>query len=178
MYWCLYCIVLTYFIDGLQMPSYKSLIPLNDFISSKLTAKANRQLQDPLIIMTGNIPQWLPQVQPITSMTDIVETLALHISIFNLPFVVNYGNRGYSYSASSELVLLWCTLCMYTDVGCIMLSILVPLWDSSDALLCLFIRSRQSHDAFTCKFTDSLSLLSLVDYLILCSMWGLVLHGV
>lgn len=35
---------------------------LSDFINMKLTAKANRQLQDPLVIMTGNLPQWLPQI--------------------------------------------------------------------------------------------------------------------
>ncbi|KAL9895091.1 E3 ubiquitin-protein ligase ctrip isoform 1-T9 [Glossina fuscipes fuscipes] len=33
-----------------------------EFIHSKITAKANRQLQDPLVIMTGNLPQWLPQI--------------------------------------------------------------------------------------------------------------------
>ena len=33
-----------------------------DFLSSKLTAKANRQLQDPLVIMTGNLPPWLHQI--------------------------------------------------------------------------------------------------------------------
>nr|XP_046244673.1 E3 ubiquitin-protein ligase TRIP12 isoform X4 [Scatophagus argus] len=37
----------------------KELIPTSEFINSKLTAKANRQLQDPLVIMTGNIPTWL-----------------------------------------------------------------------------------------------------------------------
>uniref|UniRef100_A0A3Q0RXI7 E3 ubiquitin-protein ligase n=1 Tax=Amphilophus citrinellus TaxID=61819 RepID=A0A3Q0RXI7_AMPCI len=37
----------------------KEIIPTNEFINSKLTAKANRQLQDPLVIMTGNIPTWL-----------------------------------------------------------------------------------------------------------------------
>ncbi|KAG8520881.1 E3 ubiquitin-protein ligase TRIP12, partial [Galemys pyrenaicus] len=34
----------------------KEIIPTSEFINSKLTAKANRQLQDPLVIMTGNIP--------------------------------------------------------------------------------------------------------------------------
>jgi len=34
----------------------------SEFLSSKLTAKANRQLQDPLIIMTGNLPNWLPEI--------------------------------------------------------------------------------------------------------------------
>ncbi|XP_072248760.1 E3 ubiquitin-protein ligase TRIP12 isoform X12 [Leuresthes tenuis] len=37
----------------------KEIILTNEFINSKLTAKANRQLQDPLVIMTGNIPTWL-----------------------------------------------------------------------------------------------------------------------
>lgn len=31
-------------------------------MNAKLTAKANRQLQDPLAIMTGNIPMWLRQI--------------------------------------------------------------------------------------------------------------------
>ncbi|XP_011294459.2 E3 ubiquitin-protein ligase TRIP12 isoform X4 [Musca domestica] len=38
------------------------IIPQSDFIHPKITAKANRQLQDPLVIMTGNLPQWLPQI--------------------------------------------------------------------------------------------------------------------
>jgi E3 ubiquitin-protein ligase TRIP12 len=33
-----------------------------EFISNKLTAKANRQLQDPIIVMTGHLPQWLTQI--------------------------------------------------------------------------------------------------------------------
>jgi len=32
------------------------------FVNSKLTAKPNRQLQDPLVIMTGNLPTWLSQI--------------------------------------------------------------------------------------------------------------------
>lgn len=40
----------------------QSIIPQSDFIHPKITAKANRQLQDPLVIMTGNLPQWLPQI--------------------------------------------------------------------------------------------------------------------
>lgn len=31
-------------------------------ISKQIAAKANRQLQDPLVIMTGNLPQWLQQI--------------------------------------------------------------------------------------------------------------------
>ncbi len=34
----------------------------SEFINSKLTAKANRQLQDPLVIMTGHLPRWLPDL--------------------------------------------------------------------------------------------------------------------
>ncbi|XP_065365068.1 E3 ubiquitin-protein ligase TRIP12 isoform X3 [Calliphora vicina] len=38
------------------------IISQSEFIHPKITAKANRQLQDPLVIMTGNLPQWLPQI--------------------------------------------------------------------------------------------------------------------
>ncbi|XP_036174706.1 E3 ubiquitin-protein ligase TRIP12 isoform X5 [Myotis myotis] len=40
----------------------KEIIPTSEFNNSKLTAKANRQLQDPLVIMTGNIPTWLTEL--------------------------------------------------------------------------------------------------------------------
>ena len=40
----------------------KHIIGQHEFIHPKITAKANRQLQDPLVIMTGNLPQWLPQI--------------------------------------------------------------------------------------------------------------------
>lgn len=46
----------------LQNASCKEIIPTSEFINSKLTAKANRQLQDPLVIMTGNIPTWLTEL--------------------------------------------------------------------------------------------------------------------
>ncbi|XP_067948711.1 E3 ubiquitin-protein ligase TRIP12-like [Watersipora subatra] len=45
-----------------KMPLYKPVVQDSVFVSSKLAAKANRQLQDPLVVMTGNIPLWLPQV--------------------------------------------------------------------------------------------------------------------
>ncbi|XP_070173831.1 E3 ubiquitin-protein ligase TRIP12-like isoform X3 [Littorina saxatilis] len=38
------------------------LLSSTEYLSSKLTAKATRQLQDPLIIMTGNLPCWLSQI--------------------------------------------------------------------------------------------------------------------
>ncbi|CAG0886042.1 unnamed protein product, partial [Darwinula stevensoni] len=44
------------------LPSYQPILSQQDFLSSKLTAKANRQLQDPLVIMTGNLPPWLHQI--------------------------------------------------------------------------------------------------------------------
>ncbi|XP_060069438.1 E3 ubiquitin-protein ligase TRIP12-like [Ylistrum balloti] len=44
------------------MFSSKPILPFTDFLSSKLTAKANRQLQDPLVIMTGNLPCWLAEI--------------------------------------------------------------------------------------------------------------------
>ncbi|XP_026839982.1 E3 ubiquitin-protein ligase TRIP12 isoform X2 [Drosophila persimilis] len=40
----------------------QNIIPQSEFVHPKITAKANRQLQDPLVIMTGNLPQWLPQI--------------------------------------------------------------------------------------------------------------------
>ncbi|CAB3366687.1 Hypothetical predicted protein [Cloeon dipterum] len=45
-----------------QLPFSKSLLPQQEFISNKISAKASRQLQDPLVIMTGNLPAWLQQV--------------------------------------------------------------------------------------------------------------------
>uniref|UniRef100_T1IVF8 E3 ubiquitin-protein ligase n=1 Tax=Strigamia maritima TaxID=126957 RepID=T1IVF8_STRMM len=41
---------------------YSPVLSTQEFINTKLTAKANRQLQDPLVIMTGNLPTWLFQI--------------------------------------------------------------------------------------------------------------------
>ncbi|XP_048481765.1 E3 ubiquitin-protein ligase TRIP12 isoform X3 [Plutella xylostella] len=43
-------------------PDQRPLIPHHHFINSKLAAKASRQLQDPLVIMTGNLPAWLKRI--------------------------------------------------------------------------------------------------------------------
>ena len=43
-------------------PHENELLPFAEFLNSKITAKANRQLQDPLAIMTGNLPNWLTQI--------------------------------------------------------------------------------------------------------------------
>jgi len=40
----------------------KPLLPPCEFINTKVAAKAQRQLQDPVVIMTGNVPQWLQQI--------------------------------------------------------------------------------------------------------------------
>ncbi|XP_064615750.1 E3 ubiquitin-protein ligase TRIP12-like [Liolophura sinensis] len=45
-----------------QSTSGGPVLSYSDFVSSKLSAKANRQLQDPLIIMTGNLPPWLAEI--------------------------------------------------------------------------------------------------------------------
>ncbi|XP_052747423.1 E3 ubiquitin-protein ligase TRIP12 [Bicyclus anynana] len=44
------------------LPDHRPLVPNADFVNAKLAAKANRQLQDPLVIMTGNLPPWLKKV--------------------------------------------------------------------------------------------------------------------
>ena len=41
---------------------YGPIINPVEFVNSKLTAKVNRQLQDPIIIMTSNLPTWLKEV--------------------------------------------------------------------------------------------------------------------
>ncbi|XP_076344228.1 E3 ubiquitin-protein ligase TRIP12-like isoform X3 [Tachypleus tridentatus] len=45
-----------------NMSCWAPAIPQTEFLNSKLAAKATRQLQDPLAIMTGNLPHWLSQV--------------------------------------------------------------------------------------------------------------------
>ena len=35
---------------------------MTEFINTKLTAKVNRQLQDPIVIMTSNLPTWLKDI--------------------------------------------------------------------------------------------------------------------
>ncbi|XP_068628834.1 E3 ubiquitin-protein ligase TRIP12 [Battus philenor] len=44
------------------LPDHRPLVPNSEFINAKLAAKANRQLQDPLVIMTGNLPPWLKKI--------------------------------------------------------------------------------------------------------------------
>lgn len=41
---------------------HTQIIAQSEFIHSKIAAKASRQLQDPLVIMTGNLPTWLQEI--------------------------------------------------------------------------------------------------------------------
>ncbi|XP_048518532.1 E3 ubiquitin-protein ligase TRIP12 isoform X3 [Dendroctonus ponderosae] len=41
---------------------YRPILAATEFINPKIAAKASRQLQDPLVIMTGNLPNWLHQI--------------------------------------------------------------------------------------------------------------------
>ncbi|KAK7602929.1 hypothetical protein V9T40_006903 [Parthenolecanium corni] len=65
--------------------SYKSLLPLQEFVNSKLSAKANRQLQDPLVIMTGNLPCWLHQIAVLSPFLLPFETrqLLFYATVFD-----------------------------------------------------------------------------------------------
>ncbi|GFT83092.1 e3 ubiquitin-protein ligase TRIP12 [Nephila pilipes] len=45
-----------------QLNSWSQLVPQAAFINNELTLKVNRQLHDPLAIMTGNTPTWLSHV--------------------------------------------------------------------------------------------------------------------
>nr|CAB3267252.1 E3 ubiquitin-protein ligase TRIP12 [Phallusia mammillata] len=40
----------------------RQLLPTADFVNNKLVAKCNRQLLDPLMIMTGELPSWLGEL--------------------------------------------------------------------------------------------------------------------
>lgn len=63
---------------------HEDIIPATDFIHSKITAKANRQLQDPLVIMTGNLPQWLQQIATVCPFLFPFETR--HLLFYAITF--------------------------------------------------------------------------------------------
>lgn len=54
-----------------------SLLFPQDFINNKIAAKASRQLQDPLVIMTGNLPLWLQQIATVCPFLFPFETRQL-----------------------------------------------------------------------------------------------------
>ncbi|XP_057663764.1 E3 ubiquitin-protein ligase TRIP12 isoform X1 [Diorhabda carinulata] len=55
----------------------KSILPRSEFLNSKIAAKAGRQLQDPLVIMTGNLPNWLQQIASVCPFLFPFETRQL-----------------------------------------------------------------------------------------------------
>ncbi|KAJ8973590.1 hypothetical protein NQ317_010027 [Molorchus minor] len=56
---------------------YKPILPNSEFLNSKIAAKASRQLQDPLVIMTGNLPNWLQQIASVCPFLFPFETRQL-----------------------------------------------------------------------------------------------------
>lgn len=56
---------------------YRSILPSTEFLNSKIAAKASRQLQDPLVIMTGNLPNWLQQIASVCPFLFPFETRQL-----------------------------------------------------------------------------------------------------
>ncbi|XP_017785383.1 PREDICTED: E3 ubiquitin-protein ligase TRIP12 isoform X2 [Nicrophorus vespilloides] len=55
----------------------RTILPTQDFLNSKIAAKASRQLQDPLVIMTGNLPNWLQQIASVCPFLFPFETRQL-----------------------------------------------------------------------------------------------------
>ena len=45
-----------------HLTSSLTFVPKNDLISLKLTSKVNRQLQDPVVLMMGQLPSWIPEM--------------------------------------------------------------------------------------------------------------------
>lgn len=64
---------------GVLFPHLKSvsLLSSQDFVNNKIAAKASRQLQDPLVIMTGNLPSWLQQIAAVCPFLFPFETRQL-----------------------------------------------------------------------------------------------------
>lgn len=69
-------------------PAFKNnsfqLAPASDLLNSKLTAKANRQLQDPLVVMTGHLPKWLPDLMQTCQFLFPFETRLMYFYISSL----------------------------------------------------------------------------------------------
>jgi hypothetical protein len=57
------------------------LVNSSEFLNSKLTAKANRQLQDPLVVMTGHLPKWLPDLMQTCQFLFPFETRLMYFYI-------------------------------------------------------------------------------------------------
>lgn len=63
---------------------HEDIVAASEFVHSKVTAKANRQLQDPLVIMTGNLPQWLQQIATVCPFLFPFETR--HLLFYAITF--------------------------------------------------------------------------------------------
>ncbi|XP_033227038.1 E3 ubiquitin-protein ligase TRIP12 isoform X2 [Belonocnema kinseyi] len=68
-------------------PHLKSISPLSsqEFINNKIAAKASRQLQDPLVIVTGSLPSWLQQIATVCPFLFPFDTrqLLLYVTSFD-----------------------------------------------------------------------------------------------
>lgn len=53
-------------------------------MNPKLAAKANRQLQDPLVVMTGHLPKWLPELMHSLSFVFPFETRLMYFCVWAL----------------------------------------------------------------------------------------------
>ena len=60
------------------------LVGTSQFVNTKLTAKANRQLQDPLVIMTGHLPRWLPELMQKCSFLFPFKTRLMYFYVSSL----------------------------------------------------------------------------------------------
>ena len=76
----------------MDLPYYHSIISNAEFVNSKLTAKVNRQLQDPIIIMTSNLPGWLKDIASVCPFLFPFETRQL------LFYVTSFDRDRYTYN--------------------------------------------------------------------------------
>ena len=85
-------------------------LSISDVISTKLTSKANRHLQDPINILTSHIPPWLTQIANawyIAAKTDKIFNLKHHklndmlLLICCSPFLFSFDTRHMLFYAES-----------------------------------------------------------------------------
>ena len=82
----------------MDLPYYHSIISNTEFVNSKLTAKVNRQLQDPIIIMTSNLPGWLKDIASVCPFLFPFETRQL------LFYVTSFDRDRYTYNNRSRWI--------------------------------------------------------------------------
>ncbi|TRY93876.1 hypothetical protein DNTS_023784 [Danionella cerebrum] len=88
----------------------KEIIPTGEFINSKLTAKANRQLQDPLVIMTGNIPTWLTELgKTWYSTLSIFKVYFLHFILFSSNTFILLSRSPFFFPFDTRQMLFYVT---------------------------------------------------------------------